>query len=34
MTYLNGEIDPDTEILPDYKKLLKIREERKTHVQR
>ncbi|ENZ0347596.1 hypothetical protein [Morganella morganii] len=34
MTYPNGEIDPDTEILPDYKKLLKIREERKTHVQR
>ncbi|MBW5407200.1 hypothetical protein ACISK3_03680 [Morganella morganii] len=34
MTYPNGEIDPDPEIFPDYKKLLKIREERKNHVQR
>ncbi|WP_395597333.1 hypothetical protein [Morganella morganii] len=34
MTYPNGEIDPDPEIFPNYKKLLKIREERKNHVQR
>lgn len=34
MTYPNGEIDPDPEIYPNYKKLLKIREERKSNVQR
>ncbi|MEM8130149.1 hypothetical protein Q4R22_14375 [Morganella morganii subsp. sibonii] len=34
IAYPNGEIDSDPKSYPDYKKLLKIREERKTHVQR
>lgn len=34
IAYPNGEIDPDPGSYPDYKKLLKIYEERKNHVQR
>lgn len=32
MAYPNGEIDPDPEIYPDYKKLLKIRDERRNKI--